>query len=118
MTFFEPTLWIEARKRSALAREQLRRQVLDQLKSLLQSLKGKYCWQELYLFGSIITPGTFTETSDVDVAVSGLEKQALYSLTADLSRALGREVDVLILEESPIAERIRHKGIVWETRKP
>ena len=67
---------------------------------MLQSLAGKYQWDELYLFGSLIAPGRFSPDSDIDIAVSGLDKQALLPFIAEASRELGRNVDVLRLEES------------------
>lgn len=100
-----------------MAQEQRRLQIGMQLKTVLESLAGKYQWKELLLFGSIVNPGKFSENSDVDVAVSGLAKHDLFSFVAELSRELGRDVDVLILEESPIAEHIRRKGEPWQPQR-
>jgi predicted nucleotidyltransferase len=112
-----PTIWLQARERSAAARERYRRQVLEEIDTVLQFLADKYHWDELYLFGSLISPGRFTCDSDIDMAISGLDKHDLLSFIADASRELGREVDVLRLEESKIANSIRRKGKPWVSEK-
>ncbi len=113
----KPFIWLEARKRSAAARERYRRQVLEEVHTILQSLAGKYHWDELYLFGSLISPSRFSSDSDIDIAVSGLDKHALLPFIAEASRELGSEVDVLRLEESKIADSIRRKGQLWAPKK-
>lgn len=112
-----PTVWLQAREKRWIAREKHRRQMLEQLNAVLGVLAGKYQWKELFLFGSIVNPDRFSENSDVDVAVSGLAKHNLFSFMAELSRELGRDVDVLILEESPIEEHIRRKGEPWPLQR-
>ncbi len=87
--------------------------MLEEVDTVLQYLADKYHWDELYLFGSLISPGMFTCDSDIDMAISGLDKHDLLSFIADASRELGREVDVLRLEESKITDSIRRKGQLW-----
>ncbi|MFP4429455.1 MAG: nucleotidyltransferase family protein [Desulfovermiculus sp.] len=113
----KPTIWLQARERSAAARERYRRQVLEEVDTVLQSMAEKYSWDKLYLFGSLISPGRFTCDSDIDMAISGLDKHNLLSFIADASRELGRNVDVLRLEESKIADSIRRKGQLWVPEK-
>jgi predicted nucleotidyltransferase len=113
----KPTIWLQARERSAAARERYRRQVLEEVETVLQSLADKYQWDELYLFGSLIAPGRFSSESDIDIAVSGLDKHDLLPFIAEVSRELGSEVDVLRLEESKIADAIRRKGQLWAAKK-
>lgn len=113
----KPTIWLQARERSAAARERYRLQVLEEVHTVLQSLAQKYHWDELYLFGSLTSPNRFTSDSDIDIAVSGLDKHALLPFIAELSRELGREVDVLRLEECKIGNSIRRKGELWVPKK-
>lgn len=112
-----PSIWLQARERNAAARERYRQEILEQVHRVLQSLAEKYEWDELYLFGSLISPGRFTYDSDIDIAVSGLDKHDLLSFIAEASRELGREVDILRLEESKIADSIRRKGLSWALKK-
>ena len=112
----KPTIWLEARERSAYARERYRQEVLVQVHAVLQSLAEKYTWDELYLFGSLIAPGRFTCDSDIDMGISGLDKHDLLSFIAEASRELSQDVDVLRLEESKIADSIRRKGAAMGTK--
>lgn len=113
----KPSIWLQARKRSAEAREIYRRQVLEEVHTVLQSLAEIYHWDELFLFSSLISPGRFTSDSDIDIAVSGIDKHALLAFIAEFSRELGREVDVIRLEESKISDSIRRQGQRWSLKK-
>jgi len=63
--------------------------------------------------------GTAAPTSDIDVAVCapGVD---LLGLTADLSRAMGLEVDVLALEDAgvPLLARIVREGVLVHEARP
>ncbi|MFW5961057.1 MAG: nucleotidyltransferase family protein [Desulfohalobiaceae bacterium] len=106
----KPSIWLQARKRSVETRERYRRQMLEEVHAVLQSFAEKYYWDELFLFGSLISPGRFRSDSDIDIAVSGLDKHAFLPFIAELSRELGREVDVVRLEESKVSDSIRRQG--------
>lgn len=64
------------------------------------------------LFGSEAR-GTASAGSDVDLAVAGTQLKLL-ALGAELSTALGREVDVVSLAEAtiPLLDRLIHEGVV------
>jgi predicted nucleotidyltransferase len=113
-----PQLWVRARERKRREREILRRKVLEDVDLALSSLSETYAWSECYLFGSVIAPGRFDSDSDVDIAVGGLAMQDLYRFVGEISSALDREVDVVVLEESRLAPSIRRKGIPWFPKKP
>ena len=113
-----PDLWIRARERKGREREALRLKVLGRLDQALSALVEKYQWTECYLFGSVVSPGRFGPESDVDIAVCGLAKQDFYRFVGDISSVLERDVDVVVLEESRIAETIRRRGKPWSQRKP
>lgn len=74
---------------------------------------SSYPFEEAYLFGSVVTPGRFSDRSDVDVGVEGLDGRVLYRFVAALSGAIGRDVDVVLLEESGLAPFVKAKGIPW-----
>lgn len=114
---FEPYLWHENRRRKLEADEAIRLSVLGKLKDALTDLGRNYQWDAVYVFGSVIKPGKFQQRSDVDVAVKGLDKLRLYSLIADISAILERDVDVIVLEECHFSESIIKKGAKWNPEK-
>ena len=114
---FEPYLWHESRRRKLEADEALRLSVLGKLKGALAELGRNYQWNTVYVFGSVIKPGKFQTRSDVDVAVEGLDKLRLYSLVADISAFMERDVDVIVLEECHFSESIIKKGAKWNPEK-
>jgi len=54
--------------------------------------------QEVYVFGSA-AGRTMHEDSDIDLAVSGLPPEVFFRATARASGALGRELDLIDLDE-------------------
>ena len=92
-------------------REPLRASVRAQLRRVLPShLPGG----EVVLFGSITRAGAFHQKSDVDLAVETLPAgTSLYSLIALLEEELGRPVDLMILSETRLREKIVREGERW-----
>jgi predicted nucleotidyltransferase len=59
---------------------------------------------EVFLFGSLSTD-TWNESSDIDLAVRGLEPGLFFEAYALASRDLGRELDLIDLDrEKPMAD--------------
>jgi len=111
---FDVSLWKQALKVHADACEDLRQKVFQELRDALCLLSEKYDWDDLYIFGSILNRGGFSERSDVDIALGGLNKFQHYRFVADISMILNREVDVVLLEDCPFAETIQKKGLRWK----
>ncbi len=66
--------------------------------------------REVYLFGSA-AKGTMREHSDVDLAVSGLPPQVFFRAMAQASRALGRPLDLVDLDEdNPFTSYLKNEG--------
>jgi len=64
-----------------------------------------------WIYGSIVKPGKFGRYSDVDVAFESLPRGvSLYLLQSLLSEAVGREVDVCLLSETRLREKIVREG--------
>ena len=99
--------------RKAAAAEQERQALLGQLQAILDEVAVDFHVEEAYIFGSLARPNRFHVDSDVDVAVSGVPGDRFFTLAALLSSRLGRDVDLVPLEEVPIAESIRAKGLRW-----
>lgn len=66
--------------------------------------------REVYLFGSA-AKGTLREQSDVDLAVSGLPPEVFFRAAAKASRAFGRPVDLIDLDEdNPFTRYLKVEG--------
>ena len=88
------------------------------IQTLRQSLRGRTDVQLALVFGSRAR-GSARAASDIDVAVraAGVD---LLELAAELSRVIGREVDVVALEDVgvPLLARIVREGVcVHEARR-
>lgn len=110
-------LWERLKEERARDRERDRLTLLTKVMEALDRLSRDYKWREAYVFGSLTRPGRFRAESDVDIAVRGLDKFALFAFVGDLSSLLGRDVDVVVLEECPFAETIVSKGFKWQKRE-
>jgi predicted nucleotidyltransferase len=66
--------------------------------------------QEVYVFGSA-ADGTMHEDSDIDLAVSGLPPEVFFRAMAQARGALGRELDLIDLDEETLfTEYLKKKG--------
>ena len=92
-------------------REVLREEVRQRLHTALTELVPV---QTAIVFGSLLKPGRFSETSDVDVALETEPAgMTTYLLTSLLSERLGRPVDVVLLSECRFRDRILREGETW-----
>jgi predicted nucleotidyltransferase len=66
--------------------------------------------REVYLFGSA-AKGALRDNSDIDLAVSGLPPEVFFRSAAKASRAIGRPVDLIDLDEdSPFTRYLKDEG--------
>lgn len=74
---------------------------------------------EVLLFGSITGHESFTEHSDIDIAVRGISEDKRLDVEGCIADLLGEfEYDILFLEDEgeirkEVLERIREEAIVW-----
>jgi len=80
--------------------------VCDKLKLFFQ----KYPGCDVYLTGSIVNPGFFTDGSDIDIAVENFKGSRL-DLFMELSELLDMPVDLIIMERCHFSDRIREAGV-------
>ncbi len=104
-------LLAQAEQARAEACEQERLQVRARLALALRGLlPGQACW----LYGSITQPGRFRAWSDVDLA---LEQEptgcSIFLLMSLLCEKVGRPVDLTLLGETRLAEKILREGERW-----
>lgn len=101
-----------AQKRLA-AREEQRAQARQAARNAITTVMPRYPMvQRVYLFGSVVRPGAFRSSSDIDVGIEGADMALCFDIWRDLEReAAGRQFDVRPLEpEDPFSERVRQRG--------
>jgi predicted nucleotidyltransferase len=70
---------------------------------------------EVYIFGSLTKKNLFTSKSDIDIALKGEPKEmSIYEFQDRLSEKLGRPVDVLLLSETRLKDKIIKEGELWK----
>jgi hypothetical protein len=111
-----PDLWCKSILKKQANQEKMRIAALQQVEEALRCLEKKYRWDEAYLFGSIVLEGKFRRNSDIDIAVSGLEKFEYYEFIGEISDLLNKRVDVVLLEECHFEHFIKEKGIKWNRK--
>ena len=99
-------------RRAAERREQSRLRVIRATESALAELAAAAGITEAYLFGSVTRAHGFRDGSDVDVAVASTARDQM-ALAAKLSRRIGREVHIVELDGSTVAERAKQEGVRW-----
>ena len=111
-----PSVWYKAILERQAVHEKLRLSVLQKINKSLKTLENKYNWDDTYLFGSVAQKGKFKRNSDIDMAISGLNKFEHYAFTGEISELLDKPVDVVLLEECIFTESIKEKGLKWNRK--
>lgn len=101
----------------SLQLEQERQILLEKTQQWLEEFASVYGINKVYIFGSVTRPKKFNQNSDIDLAVEEINAQDYFLVISLLSAYLGREVDLIKLENCHFAERIRQTGILW-TKNP
>lgn len=114
---FDISIWRRASQKKKQTLEQQRLRILDDVRRAAYQLSLNYNWDEFYIFGSVTMPGQFTERSDIDIGIKGLDKLLHYRFIADFSGILDRKVDVVRLEDCSFTDVIRTRGIRWKKEK-
>lgn len=104
-------VWEIIEQKRSRGREEARQSTLAALKdALAELLPGQGC----VVFGSVLQPGRFHDRSDVDIALwhtpPGVSE---YRLQAALEERLRRPVDLVLLPESRLREKILREGELW-----
>ena len=96
---------------NATERELLRQVALEKLH---QGFKRYLPEQPVWVYGSILKPGKFRIESDIDVAlVLPSADYSLYALQSLLTEATEHPVDICLLEETRLKEKIVSQGQRW-----
>ncbi|ETR68422.1 MAG: DNA polymerase subunit beta [Candidatus Magnetoglobus multicellularis str. Araruama] len=91
-----------------------RKEMFKKVCHSIEILSHKYDWNMLYIFGSLVKEGAFTNRSDIDIAISGLNKFEHYRFIADISGLIERDVDVVLLEDLDYSQTLIKGGIQWK----
>jgi len=94
--------------------EKRERARVESRKQLHQVLSRILPGRRVYIFGSVLKPGRFTENSDIDVALeSEPTGTSVYQLISILGESIGRRVDVVLLDECRFKDKILKEGEAW-----
>lgn len=107
---FDTSLWRKVMEERAIQREQERQRTLSQAVDALQQYFADKRVRAVYVTGSILREGRFVPSSDIDVAVEGLEEDYLRTLAA-LEGVLHRQVDLIELEKCSFRQQILERGM-------
>ena len=95
-------------RRQRLAAEQA--ELLDRVRRALLELREPFGIEAAYIVGSLRSPDSWGESSDVDVAVEGCSPMVMEIMKA-LEEATGRAVDAIDLDRHPSAQSFSRSGI-------
>lgn len=110
---FSTHLLDEAIEKEEREREEMRSQLIRKIFDILKKLHWEVPFDGAYLFGSITKPYQFLRYSDIDIGFMGLKDEDFFKTMSFISRELGRDVDVIQLENHRLTEKIKKEGIQW-----
>ena len=90
--------WRQRRADEQADLARLRAQVHADARSVAELLRARYGVTRVLLFGSLLTD-RFAADSDIDLAVEGLPRAALFAAMGEASALVHRWVDIKPLEE-------------------
>lgn len=105
------SLWDRLEQQRLAERERLREKVRrDLARALAELVPGA----AVIVFGSLVEKGRFHKMSDVDIALlEEPQSGSVYSLQAKLEERLGRPVDLVLLPETRLRQKIESTGEKW-----
>lgn len=110
---FSTRLLDEAIQRKRNVLESRRRELLNKLYKILSHMHEQHLFEEAVVFGSIVKVNKFRENSDLDIAFTGLSDENFFRCMSILSSELGRNVDIIQLENCQFKGKIMREGIEW-----
>lgn len=104
----------EAYQRKDAEREKLRIKTLQEVCNILGKLSEEIQFEAAYIFGSVLKENRFSEYSDVDIAFLGLDRDELFYVTGYISGKIGRDVNIIHLEDISFKDKILREGFQWK----
>ena len=93
--------------------EIMRKKMLDLTIRLLTEMSDSFTFQEAIIFGSVVEPGRFRQSSDIDIGIMNIPANEYFEIAALLSSKLGRDVDLVDLAKCHFADKIYREGYRW-----
>jgi len=92
------------------------KEIIAKLRNLSQ-IWEKYCIDKVYLHG-YISDLSFNRNSDIDLAIEpDIGFEALLKLYQEINKYFKREVDIRVLNDLPIIDKVKSRGILIYVRK-
>ena len=107
---FSTALWEKLRREKFQEKENRRKKILKQAKMDLARYFRNKRVSEVYLLGSILEPGRFSDLSDIDIAVSNLGED-YFKTFSDLEEFFSTNIDLIEMERCRFKERIYSQGL-------
>lgn len=104
----------DAYQRKDAEREKLRKKTLKEACNTLGKLSEEVQFEAAYIFGSVLEMNRFSEHSDVDIAFLGLDRDELFYVTSFISSKIGRDVNIIHLEDISFKDKILSEGFQWK----
>jgi len=90
-------------------------------KKAAQILVEEFGAEQVYLIGSLLSKGAFTEHSDIDIAVSGLKTEIYFKALSKIWGIFpkGMEIDLIPMEDADkyLKSRILKEGVILYDKK-
>jgi len=96
--------------------EERRLWVIEKILTAIDELSEEIAFKEAYLFGSVTKSHRFSERSDLDIGFVGLDDRHFFKVMSYLSGEIGRDVDIVQLEDHRLADKIKRGGIRWKRK--
>jgi predicted nucleotidyltransferase len=110
--------WEEETRRSKVEKEKLRQDALKTVERLKDILIRDFSVKKIVIFGSVLQKGDFDESSDIDIAVEGLPRNAFFTALARFIMESPFEVDLKPIEDISdlLRKRISQGKVLYEKR--
>ncbi len=98
-------------------RLEARLRLWEETRRSLQSALGElFPGTRVWLYGSLTRRGFFNSASDIDLALTEEPRgKTIWLLQAELEERVGRPVDIVLLSETRLREKILREGEEWTT---
>lgn len=107
---YDTSVWRKTIARKKQEQEEKRCDYLSRVQEILTQYFAEGGADSVYICGSLLSPNSFTEESDIDIAVSGLRGNIL-RVSADLENEIGRDIDLIELEHCSFRTKIEKEGL-------
>lgn len=106
--------WRERMRSSAARRRELARVARADAERIARLLVDRFGASRVYLFGSLVTPGSFREASDIDLAAEGIPSDRFIRASAEAARSTVFLLDLVPLEDAHpvLREVVRREGVL------